>query len=126
MKRLADGFTLLEVLVALFITSVALAAGMRALGGVTRVSQDLAPRLLAQWSADNQLAQLRLDRTWPGMGETTSDCPQGAYHFVCHVTVSPTPNPFFRQVVVTVTASGETSVLATAISVLANEQAHVL
>ncbi len=126
MKRSIDGFTLIEVLVALFITGVALAAGMRALGGVTRVSQDLTPRLLAQWSADNQLARMRLDRTWPGLGETTSDCPQGAYHFVCHVTVSPTPNPFFRQVVVTVTAQGEASVLATAISVLVNGPAHVL
>lgn len=126
MRRFDTGFTLIEVLVALFITSVALAAGMRALGGVTRVGQDLAPRLAAQWSADNQLARMRLDRTWPSPGETAGDCPQGPYHFVCHVTVSPTPNPFFRQVVVTVTRQGETIVLASAVSVLVNGQAHVL
>ncbi|MDE1980892.1 MAG: type II secretion system minor pseudopilin GspI [Betaproteobacteria bacterium] len=126
MNERAAGFTLIEVLVALFVMGVALAAGMRALGVVTQASNDLTPRLAAQWSADNDLAELRLRRIWPDVGERTFDCSQGPYVLQCREQVSDTPNPAFRRVEVRVTAAGDPSVLATAVSLLANGQAHVL
>ncbi len=126
MKTPLRGFTLIEVLVALFITGLALAAGMRALGVVTRASEDLAPRLAAQWSADNRLAELRLARAWPGLGERRFDCSQGTYVLLCTERVAETPNPAFRRVEVTVTAPDDPVVLATAITLLANGPANVL
>ncbi|MDE2624434.1 MAG: type II secretion system minor pseudopilin GspI [Betaproteobacteria bacterium] len=126
MNERAAGFTLIEVLVALFVMGVALAAGMRALGVVTQASNDLTPRLAAQWSADNDLAELRLRRIWPDVGERTFDCSQGPYVLQCREQVSNTPNPAFRRVEVRVMAAGDPSVLATAVSLLANGQAHVL
>ncbi|MBU6504978.1 MAG: type II secretion system minor pseudopilin GspI [Betaproteobacteria bacterium] len=126
MNERAAGFTLIEVLVALFVMGVALAAGMRALGVVTQASNDLTPRLAAQWSADNDLAELRLRRIWPDVGERTFDCSQGPYVLQCREQVSDTPNPAFRRVEVRVMAAGDPSVLATAVSLLANGQAHVL
>ena len=126
MNERAAGFTLIEVLVALFVMGVALAAGMRALGVVKQASNDLTPRLAAQWSADNDLAELRLRRIWPDVGERTFDCSQGPYVLQCREQVSDTPNPAFRRVEVRVTAAGDPSVLATAVSLLANGQAHVL
>ncbi len=126
MNERAAGFTLIEVLVALFVMGVALAAGMRALGVVTQASNDLTPRLAAQWSADNDLAELRLRRIWPDVGERTFDCSQGPYVLQCREQVSDTPNPAFRRVEVRVTAPGDPLVLATAVSLLANGQAHVL
>jgi len=63
----ASGFTLIEVLVALFVVATALAAlgfaGARALGN----QAELEERTLALWAADNQLAETRLQRSFqPG------------------------------------------------------------
>ena len=126
MNQRAAGFTLIEVLVALFVMGVALAAGMRALGVVTQASNDLTPRLAAQWSADNDLAELRMRRIWPDVGERMFDCSQGPYVLQCREQVADTPNPAFRRVQVSVTAAGDPTVLATSVSLLANGQAHVL
>lgn len=62
------GFTMIEVLVALAIIAVALAASLRAVGSMAAGEQDLHRRLLAGWSADNELAQLRLSHTFPDVG----------------------------------------------------------
>ncbi|MFY7917138.1 MAG: type II secretion system minor pseudopilin GspI, partial [Rubrivivax sp.] len=56
----SGGFTLVEVLVALAIVAVALAAGMRAAAGVVEGAQRLADITAAQWCADNQLTALKL------------------------------------------------------------------
>ncbi len=122
----AGGFTLIEVLVALFVTGIALAAGMRALGVVTQASESLTPRLAAQWSADNDLAELRLRRIWPNVGERAFDCSQGPYLFECRELVTDTPNPSFRRVEVNVTVPGDPTILATAVSLLPNGPSHVL
>ena len=67
-KRAQRGFTMIEVLVALAIIAVALAASLRAVGSLASGEADLHRRLLAGWSADNALAQLRLTHAWPNVG----------------------------------------------------------
>ncbi|MGV2541686.1 type II secretion system protein GspI, partial [Bacillus pumilus] len=62
------GFTLLEVLVALTIVAVALTATMRAMGSMTTASDSLQTRMIATWSAENHLANLRLARVFPDPG----------------------------------------------------------
>ena len=54
---------MIEVLVALAIIAVALAASLRAVGSLATGEAELHRRLLAGWSADNELAQLRLTHT---------------------------------------------------------------
>ncbi|MET3818151.1 general secretion pathway protein I [Burkholderia ambifaria] len=87
------GFTMIEVLVALAIIAVALAASIRAVGTMANNASDLHHRLLAGWSADNALAQLRLTHAWPEVGEQNFDCSQGNVQMVCTQRVSTTPNP---------------------------------
>jgi general secretion pathway protein I len=120
-KRRMTGFTMLEVLVALTIVAVALAASLRAAGSLTINSTELQQRLLASWSADNALAQLRLERIWLAPGITQFDCPQGNTDFVCTRTVSPTPNPGFRRIDVVVKRPGREEELAHLITVITNE-----
>jgi len=96
------GFTLLEVLVALVIVGTALGASLRAIGSLTQNSNDLRTSMMATWSAENRLAQIRLSHEWPALGQRKFDCPQGDLHLVCEENVYTTPNPFFRRVEVSV------------------------
>ena len=92
------GFTLLEVLVALAIVAIALAAGLRAAGVLTDNAGRLADVTAAQWCADNQLTALRLARAFPGVGDADFQCQQLGRNYVGKIVTRPTPNPNFRRV----------------------------
>ncbi|NKJ48005.1 type II secretion system protein GspI [Burkholderia sp. SG-MS1] len=119
--RAQRGFTMIEVLVALAIIAVALSASLRAVGSLASGEADLHRRLLAGWSADNTLAQLRLTHAWPNVGETSFDCSQGNLQLICTEHVTATPNPVFRRVEVMVTMPGRSGNLAQMVTVVANE-----
>lgn len=92
------GFTLIEVLVALSIIAVTLAAGLRAAGAVGDNAQRLADVTAAQWCAENELTGLRLARQFPGVGDATFACEQLGRSFNGVLVTRPTPNPNFRRV----------------------------
>jgi general secretion pathway protein I len=96
------GFTLLEVLVALVIIGTALGASLRAVGSLTQNSADLRVSMMATWSAENRLSQIRLSHEWPALGQRRFDCNQGELHLECEENVYTTPNPYFRRVEVSV------------------------
>src|SRR5947209_4706560 len=96
------GFTLLEVLVALVIVGTSLGASLRAIGSLTQNSDGLRASMMANWSAENRLAQIRLQHEWPAVGKRTFDCPQGELALACEEEVLTTPNPWFRRVEVSV------------------------
>ena len=89
----AGGFTLIEVLVALAIVSVALMSGLKVSGALTRNAQRQADVMLAQICADNALNQLRLSQQLPGVGDSRVPCPQVERNFEVALTVRGTPNP---------------------------------
>ena len=97
-RRAASGFTLIEVMVALAIVAIALAAGSRAASSVVDTSQRLSDVVLAQWCADNELTELRLIDQLPAVGKTPFDCTQLGRAFKGSINVQPTPNPSFRRV----------------------------
>lgn len=101
MKR-ADGFTLLETLVALAIVAIALSAALRALGGTAQSTAALRDHMLADWVAQNRLAELRARALWPDTGRSEGSAEQGRRRFVWRQTVSATPNALFRRVEVQV------------------------
>jgi general secretion pathway protein I len=61
--RDARGFTLVEVLVALMVIAMGLAALMVAVSGTARSSAYLRDKTLAQWIALNRLTEVRLNMT---------------------------------------------------------------
>jgi general secretion pathway protein I len=101
-ERDANGFTLLEVLVALVIVGTALGASLRAVGSLTQNSSALRASMTATWSAENRLSQIRLAHEWPAFGKRSFACPQGDLQLVCEEEVLATPNPNFRRVEVSV------------------------
>ena len=100
--RSSRGFTLLEVLVALVIVGTALGASLRAVGSLTQNSNGLRASMMATWSAENRLADIRLAKAWPALGKRAFPCPQGELELSCEEEVFNTPNPFFRRVEVSV------------------------
>ena len=96
------GFTLLEVLVALVIVGTALGASLRAVGSLTQNSNDLRAAMMATWSAENRLTEIRLSRNYPALGKTVFECPQAEMHLICEQEVLATPNNNFRRVEVSV------------------------
>ncbi|MFA6902468.1 MAG: type II secretion system minor pseudopilin GspI [Gallionellaceae bacterium] len=98
----ARGFTLLETLVALAILAIALAAVMRATGAGTNHAEAMRMRVLADWVAQNRLAQhaARGDFLPPGIqnGEET----QAGVRLLWKEDIGATPNPSFRRIEVSV------------------------
>jgi general secretion pathway protein I len=98
------GFTLIEVLVALTIASVALMAALRATGALVQSSEELRLRTLAQWSAENRLSLLRIQNDLPVIGRREFDCSQAEAALTCQEDVFAMPAPNFRRVEVSVFA----------------------
>ncbi len=101
-QGLNQGFTLLEVLVALVIIGTALAASLRAVASLTQNSSDLRAAMMATWSAENRLTQIRLAHEWPPIGRRDFSCAQAELSLRCEEKIYPTPNPAFRRVEVVV------------------------
>ena len=59
-QRSSRGFTLVEVLVALMVVAIGLAALMTAVSGAARTSGYLRDKTLAQWIALNRITEVRL------------------------------------------------------------------
>jgi general secretion pathway protein I len=96
------GFTLLEVLVALVIVGTALGASLRAVGSLASNSAGLRTAMMATWSAENRLVQIRLGNEFPNVGKRSFDCAQGDLKLMCEEEVLASPNPMLRRVEVAV------------------------
>ncbi|CAB3631104.1 type II secretion system minor pseudopilin GspI [Achromobacter pestifer] len=96
------GFTLIEVLVALAIIAVAMAAALRATGIMSANNRALQDKTLGLLAAQNALTQLRLEQALPRAGSQTVPCPQGGRALQCELVFTNSMNRSFRQVSVNV------------------------
>ena len=92
------GFTLIEILVAVAILSIALAATSRSASLATDGALQTRQRLLATWAAQNRVAELRARRLFPSTGTTQVSAEQGGLPLTLQETVTATPNPTIRRV----------------------------
>ncbi|VTU23746.1 type II secretion system protein I [Variovorax sp. PBS-H4] len=110
-RGFSRGFTLVEVLVALGIIAIALAAGTQATNAITRNAQRQSDLLLAQVCAENELIKARLARQMPAIGDAGLVCTQANTSFAVTISTTPTLNPNFRRVDVQVRDAAEAPVL---------------
>jgi general secretion pathway protein I len=111
MRRLKarTGFTLVEVLVALAIVSIALLAALRATGQGTNAVGELRLRLFAGWVAENRLAEHRARGDFLPVGISRGTTSQGGIELAWREEVIATPNSAFRRLDVFVSSPAEES-----------------
>jgi general secretion pathway protein I len=95
---MSRGFTLIEILVAIAILAIALAATTRAAGVATDGALETRHRLLATWAAENRVAELRARAVFPNTGTTQYNAEQAGLALTVIEVVTDTPNPTMRRV----------------------------
>jgi len=106
-QKLARGFTLLEVLVALAILALALMAALRASAVAAQNAGDIRQRQLADWVAQDLLEEHRARRDWLPIGSSSGEVVQGGSRFRWEESVGSTPNVQFRRIEIRVRAGDQ-------------------
>jgi general secretion pathway protein I len=101
-----EGFTLVEILVALLVLAIALAATARSLGAAIDTTAALRERTLARWVAEDQLTELELSGEWPALDTKEGKSTMAAREFVWRRETSATPYPRMRRVEMSVLPAG--------------------
>jgi general secretion pathway protein I len=73
MKTNNSGFTLLEVMVALFVVAIALGGAIKVMGNAAQNSSRLSNKTFAQWVGLNQVAKLKITQAWPKFDEISGE-----------------------------------------------------
>ncbi len=98
----ARGFTLIEVLVALAIVAVGMAAVLGAVGSSADTATYLREKTLAQWVALNQVATARLQVQPPTKGSSEGELDYAGRHWRWHQEVADGDLPGILRIDVTV------------------------
>lgn len=96
--RRGAGFTLIEVLVALAILAVALAAGIGLVSQSINTSAGLRDRTLALWVAQDRLREHQLLRDWPSPDTRTGSTTLGGRDWPWREQVIATAMPKIRRI----------------------------
>jgi general secretion pathway protein I len=102
MKRPNNGFTLLEVLVALAVFAVAAIALMRVSESQLRLSTTLEEKTFAHWVALNMISEMQANQDWPNVGEQTGKVSMAGRDWKIIVKTEATPLSRVRRIEVNV------------------------
>lgn len=102
MRAHGRGFTLVEVLVALAVLAIALAAIMRSLGQAIDTTATLRERNMALWVAQNRLTEHEMRRDWPAVDTIDGDTEMGGERWFWREQVATTPEAEIRRIEITV------------------------
>jgi general secretion pathway protein I len=104
--KYCKGFTLLEVIVALAVIALVLAAGASAVSGSARNASGLQQRTYAHWVAMNEMTKLHVAKKWPALRTTSGSTLLARHEWFWSIKVSKTPDKkgFMRRVDITVRA----------------------
>jgi len=109
--RSQAGFTLIEVLIALAILSIALSAILHTIGSGIELTTNLRDRQLALWVAQNRLIQHQVQKDFPSPDQTTGTTEMGGREWHWTEQVASTPEPALRRIEIQVRLDPKSSAL---------------
>ena len=98
MKRRSQGFTLLEVLVAVAIVGIAMGALLAGFARYADQAGYVRQRTLATWVAHNRMNELMLDPAWPATGSKEDDMEMAGVEWRYRIEVRSTDDPQLRRI----------------------------
>ena len=101
-SRSQQGFTLIEVLVAVAILAVALGAIISGGSSYANNAAYLRDKTMANWVAHNLLNQWHLSGEYPNAGERNGEAEMAGREWVWDAKISKTPDPDVRRVDISV------------------------
>jgi general secretion pathway protein I len=87
-RGVAGGFTLIEVLIAVFVVALGIGALLTTISSSARAAGQMRDQSMARWVALNRLAELRLSRERPAVGTTTGEADLGNMHWTWQQVIS--------------------------------------
>jgi len=108
----AEGFTLVEILVALVVLAIALAATARSLGAAVDTTAALRDRTLARWVAEDRLTEIELRGEWPALDVKEGKSSMAGREFVWRQQTQATPYARMRRVEISVLLAGDETPIA--------------
>ncbi len=108
-RKHKNGFTLIEVLVAMVILSISLLAAIKVATEVTNSAIYLQDKTIAQWVAMNKVAEMRLARKLPKMGRSNGEEDMAGRTWRWDILVKNTAYSTLREVEVGVKPASEDS-----------------
>ena len=102
MKQVNQGFTLIEVIVALFVLSFAMVAIMQLLKSTSTAMVVLKQYQVAQWVGSNYLVQAQIETKFPKLGTSSSVTKMANSTWYVDAEVVGTPDKNIRKILVQV------------------------
>lgn len=92
------GFTLVEVLVAVAVLAIAMAAVIGAMARQANNAGYLKQKTLALWVAHNRLTEIQLQRETPSTGRSDGKAEMGGFEWKWEAVVHATEDPRLRRI----------------------------
>ena len=106
------GFTLLEVMIALLVITLGMAAVINTTSESGWKSAQLRHKTIATWVAQNQIVKYRANRIWGNANSQSGKVEMANIDWVWRMKISATTDPSLRRLDVEVSIDGEDAVKA--------------
>lgn len=97
-RHTAAGFTLIEMIIAVGILALAMAALVTSMGGQANHARALRDTTLGLWVAHNRLTEIELEPAWPAVGTSDGEVEMAGVRWRWTVAVSESPDPNVRRI----------------------------
>ncbi len=108
-RRALQGFTLIEILIALAVLAMAMGSIIKAVSDYTGGLSHLRDRTMATWVARNVLNEFQMQNEWPSAGQRKGDMKMGHYEWRWVARISQTDEPELRRLDVEVLSPDDDS-----------------
>lgn len=96
--KFARGFTLIEILVAVAILAIAMAAVISGMARYTGEAAYLRDKTVAIWVAHNRMTEIQLTPAWPTVGESNGDVEMAGQKWKWRAVVKETQDDRLRRI----------------------------